>query len=232
VWYSVGIRREDDGNGSASIHAAEKANDASKEILMRAAIAAVCIALALTATAHDQEPRAAVGQCYSACYQRATDDSLLFWRRLERMQDFGVWTDSSHTTQLDYLAWFEDEAHGFCAVAVQYILTMDVCNAGCVDVQNSHPTVSSNARSRWALLFRQEKATMAAWGLWNTSYRDVPTGEDLTDACEELFGLNDTDANPAAMVKRATQKIAQGKADAARAVANNAEEMPLDIDSQ
>ena len=145
--------------------------------------------LLASAVAHGQEnPRAAVGQCYSACYERSHASGMLLVRKLERLNDFNV----SDLAPGDHRAldWIVAEVHAFCAIGVQNVLDMDACNAGCADMQASGP-VSSLAKSRFQRAFRLERDALRQIGLWNRNYTDAPTGDDLVAACNEAFDLED-----------------------------------------
>lgn len=152
------------------------------------AFLAVC-ALALPMFAAAQpldraaQGRVAVGQCYSACLDRAhrdTADLGAFTRDLIALLYDAEVLNLPLSTRLETI---QNHTLLFCTLAQSYIYSLEGCHQGCVDVEAAHGVRKSSARIRFLNLLRIERQPLVDAGLW-VDFRNSPTsGADFEAAC-------------------------------------------------
>lgn len=177
-------------------------------------LAACALALPLFASAQTlnraQEGRMAVGQCYSACIDRAHRNSLdaaSFASDLIDLVNYELETlDVPASSQIETI---EGHLHLICALAQEHISGMEGCQQGCMDVETAYGVRTSTARTRFVALLNSERKDLADAGLW-VNYRRSPTsGRSFEAACTRYMESSSANAEGGTHMQRAAAAAAQ-----------------------
>ena len=137
---------------------------------------------------------------------KAAADSLI--HIFDRNADFSA---SDELSQTEFNTWFSAASLNYCVHAQEGLKVMDACNAGCADLEVAYGTTSSLAKNRFRRVLSSETQGLKRLGLWNRNYTDVPEGDELTQACNELFGFDGGQSVARAGVAAALSKLTQAQ---------------------
>ena len=130
-----------------------------------------------------EEGRAAIGMCYSICFQRDNEAATELTKQVRRITDFIV---SDNYAGSDYDAW-NDAARAeyvlLCALMTRQYWVAKGCHYGCDDLEKAYGTTSSTARGKFHSRIRGLRGYLKERGLWNEE-SGTPDGEGLQATCE------------------------------------------------
>ncbi|MDE0450657.1 MAG: hypothetical protein OXI90_02685 [Gammaproteobacteria bacterium] len=149
-------------------------------------IASVCAILwAATASAQNltktEEGRAAIGLCYSACFQRDNEAATELASQIRRLNDFFA---SDLYAATDFDAWnavARDEYVLLCGLMVRQYSVAKGCHYGCDDLEKAYGTTTATARSKFHSRIRHLRELLKRQDLWNES-ANAPA-EDIEQIC-------------------------------------------------
>ena len=150
-----------------------------------------------------EEGRAAVGQCYAACMDKAFQSASTTQEKSTRLTELMISDDFfllTNDSQDEFIRLYRLDV---CLLAQNHVRGIDACYAGCVDVERAYGVGSTNARSRFHRLLRDDRQALQDVGLWR-DYRTFPVfgSGEFEDACDRLYDnaavVTDAQASPGA----------------------------------
>ena len=125
-------------------------------------------ALSQDALTKIEEGQLAISQCYFECSQR----------HLEYASTIMMGEESTGH-------------RGYCWAEHGILQSLDICKAGCTEMESAFGTTTSDARDRFLSIYNDLVGYLEPHGLWNTTGDQPRQGtEEFKDACRSLFEDN------------------------------------------
>ncbi len=161
-------------------------------VLTNTAFGWATVLAAVTAGAQNldkpEEGRAAVGQCYATCMDKAFRSASTTQEKSTRLTELMISDDFFQLTDDSQDEFIRLYRLDVCLLAQNHVRGLDACYAGCVDVSRAYGVGGTNARSRFYRLLRDDSQALQDAGLWQ-DYRTFPVfgSREFEAACERLY---------------------------------------------